>query len=484
MAEIFLGKYNDNSQASIPTNMLTRHGLIAGATGTGKTITLKVLVERLSKQGIPSVVCDIKGDLSGLVEKGTDGKDLSDRIKELEPPNYEDRGFPVEFFDIFGQKGIPLRTTISDIGPLLLAQILGLNQTQEGILNIIFKIADDLSLLLYNIDDLRAMLQFVSENATEFGQQYGRISTSSVQAIIRSLLVLEEQGGDHFFNEPPFDIQDFFRKNDDNEGYINIIQAYELFQQPTLYASFLLWLLAEIYEKSPEKGDVEQPDLVFFFDEAHLIYKNNNKKLQEKIELITRLIRSKGISIFFITQNPTDLSTEITSQLGHKIQHGMRAFSGNDQKKIKSIADSFRTEDKKQLIEDIIQLKVGDAIISTLESNGIPTIAKICHIYPPMSKIGTIELSNLNYLINHSELYDKYYETINSYSAYEALNDKKNQSKNSNPLLKDLLNQTKINIPTGKIDKSIERLTNNILGQMGREIGRMISRNIFGTRKK
>ena len=337
-------------------------------------------------------------------------------VEDFEPSSY-----PVAFWDVFGENGINIRTTISEMGPILLAQLLGLNETQEGILNIAFKVADDQGLLLIDIKDLRAMLNYVGAHAGELRNLYGNIAQQSIGSILRSLLVLEQQGGDQFFGEPAFEINDLFKQDQNGRGVINILASEKLFQTPKLYATFLLWFLSELYENLPEVGDLDKPKLVFFFDEAHVLFGQSNAAVQEKIELIVRLIRSKGISIFFVTQNPTDIPNAIASQLGNRVQHGLRAFTPAEQKNVKAVAETFRQEDGQDLVTVITNLKVGDAVVSTLQEDGSPSFAEVVSIYPPKSKLDAGDPLVRQQLINQSAFYDKYAEMFDRESAHEQL---------------------------------------------------------------
>lgn len=489
MTKILLGK-----DATIHTSKLTRHGFIAGATGSGKTVTLKVITEQLSKEGVPVFLSDIKGDLSSLAQKGNIDENIAKRINEIGLKDYDNRKFEVEFFDIFGEKGIPLRTTISEMGPILLSKILGLNENQEGILNIAFKIADERQLLLIDIKDLRAMLNFVSENRKELSTMYGNISTASVGAILRSILVLEQQGGNLFFGEPDFDIKDFFRVNSNGEGIINILNSEKLITQPRLYTTFMLWLLSEMYENLPEIGDTEKPKIVFFFDEAHLIFENNDHILTKKIESIIRLIRSKGVGIFFVSQKATDLPDGVLSQIGTKIQHTLRAYTPKEQKTVKAIAASFRQVEESNLFDEILNLKIGEAIFSTLSEDSKPTYAIKTLISPPESKMGVVDYSETLALINSSILYEKYAEYIDKESAFEILAKEKERvlKEKEQKNIEEERHKKEVKIIKMKEKEQsrkssrmslFERFTGNIISSIGRAVGREITRGIFGTRR-
>lgn len=494
----------------INTSKLNRHGFITGATGSGKTITLKVMAENLSKLGIPVFLSDIKGDVSSICEVGQVNEKISESVFSNGLEDYEPRNFPVEFFDVFGENGIQLRTTISEMGPILISRLLGLNNTQEGVLNICFKLADENGWLLIDIKDLRAMLNFVADNSSELSTTYGNISKASVGAILRSLLVLEEQGGDLFFGEPDFDINDFIKTDMNEEGVVNILSSEKLFTYPMLYSTFLLWLLSELYENLPEVGDLDKPKIVFFFDEAHLLFSKDNKVVLEKIELISRLIRSKGVGVFFVTQKATDIPDTILAQCGNRIQHALRAYTPKEQKEIRAVAESFRQVDGQDLVDEISNLKVGQAVVSVLDEDSKPTYAETVLINPPESKIGTVDPYVRMQKINSSELFEKYGDLVDPESAYEKLAAKKiedeklkaqeiqaqeeekirakeaaERAKEEARLAKEKEREAKKEEAAKGKKKSgfFDRFTNNVIGAVGREIGRQITRGIFGTRR-
>lgn len=474
---------------------LNRHGFITGSTGSGKTVTLKVIVEQLSKNGIPVFLSDIKGDLSSFIEPIEIDDKISERVELTGVEDYEPRTFSTEFFDVFGENGIPLRTTISEMGPLLLSKILGLNDIQEGILNIAFSLADERNLLLIDIKDLRAVLNFINENKKELQEHYGNISTASIGAILRSLLVIEKQGGDKFFGEPDFEIKDLLRTNQNGEGIINILNSEKLHQSPDLYAIFLLWLLSEIFENLEEVGDQDKPKMVFFFDESHLLFNNGSKALLEKIELIVRLIRSKGVGVFFITQKATDIPDGVLSQLSNRVQHSLRAFTPKEQKEVKAIADSFRQDGSMDLVEEILNLKTGEAIVSVLDENSTPTLAKKVIICPPLSKIGKANQMSVQRTINNSALLNKYLEDIDNVSAFEMLKSEMEErlkrleiEAQEEELLKQEEKKQKEIAKEERRKKNktsiFERFTNNVVGSIGRTIGREITRGMFGTKRR
>ena len=413
------------AQASGPIylflKMANRHGLIAGATGTGKTVTSKVLAEGFSARGIPVFMADIKGDVSGLGIQGEFNENIKNRVEKLGVTGFVPKACPVRFFDVFGEKGIPVRATISEMGPDLLARLLDLNEVQTGVFSIIFRVADDKGLLLLDLKDLRAMVHWVGENASEFTSKYGNVSIQSIGAIQRALLVLEDQGGNQFFGEPSLDIMDWMAKDGDGRGYINILHGVRLFQSPLLYSTFMLWMLSEIYESLPEEGDVEQPKMVFFFDEAHLLFNEAPKALLQKMDQVIRLIRSKGVGIYFMTQVPTDIPESVLAQIGNKIQHALRAFTPYEQRAIKGVADSFRTNPSFDTEQALQELATGEALVSFLGEDGVPKMVEKAMILPPESSIDAMDDSTRVYLIQNDPLRKKYVEILDRESAYEKL---------------------------------------------------------------
>ena len=405
----------------IRLNRANRHGLIAGATGTGKTVTLQILAEGFSQAGVPIFAADVKGDLSGISQAGKEKPKLVTRAAETGPDNYTFRGYPTIFWDLFGKKGHPIRTTVSEMGPLLLARLLELNDTQEGVLNIAFTLADDEGMLILDLKDLRAMLNFVGENSSTISTQYGNVSKASIGAIQRRLLVLEQQGAKKFFGEPALELGDFMRRNEQGQGYINILSAQKLMQTPRLYATFLLWLLSELFEELPEVGDPDKPKLVFFFDEAHLLFQDAPKALTKKVEQVVRLIRSKGVGVFFVTQNPMDVPETILGQLGNRVQHALRAFTPRDQKAIKAAAQTFRTNPNLNTAKVITELGVGEALVSVLNEKGAPTIVEHTKIRPPESRMGPATSAERNAVIAESPILNKYDEGVDRKSAFELL---------------------------------------------------------------
>jgi len=401
--------------------MLNRHGMIAGATGTGKTVTLQVIAENLSRIGVPVFMADVKGDLSGISQPGGNNPKVAERVKQLGLKDFTYEGCSVTFWDVFGEQGHPIRATISDMGPLLLGRLLNLNETQAGVLAIIFKIADDNGLLLLDLKDLRAMVQYVGDNAAQFRTEYGNVSAASIGAIQRGLLQLEQQGADKFFGEPMLDIQDLLQTDSQGRGMVNIIAADKLFQSPRVYSTFLLWLLAELYENLPEVGDLEKPKLVFFFDEAHLLFNDAPQALMEKIELVVRLIRSKGVGVFFISQNPLDIPDIVLGQLGNRVQHALRAYTPRDQKAVRAAAETFRVNPELDTEKAILELGVGEALVSFLDEKGVPSIVQRAFILPPRGQIGPITPQQRQQIIARSLVAGHYERAIDRESAYERL---------------------------------------------------------------
>jgi DNA helicase HerA-like ATPase len=400
--------------------LANRHGLVTGATGTGKTVTLQVLAEGFSRSGVPVFAADIKGDLSGIAAPGEPKDFLLKRAKEI-GIKYEPDEFPVIFWDLFGEQGHPIRATVSEMGPLLFARLLGLNETQEGVLNIAFRVADDQGLMLLDLKDLRAMINFVGEQAAELSKSYGNVTSASVGAIQRQLLVLENQGGEKFFGEPALEIKDLMRVDRDGRGTINILAADRLMSSPRLYSTFLLWLLSELFEQLPEVGDPEKPKLVFFFDEAHLLFDEAPKALLEKIEQVVRLIRSKGVGVYFVTQNPLDVPDTVLTQLGNRVQHALRAYTPRDQKAVKAAADTFRPNPSLKTAQVITELGVGEALVSFLEDKGVPSIVERALIRPPSARVGPISDQERKQIVAKSPVRGQYDTPIDRESAFEVL---------------------------------------------------------------
>lgn len=401
--------------------MANRHGLVAGATGTGKTVTLQVMAEAFSRIGVPVFAADIKGDLSGISQPGTENPKLAERIKKLKLSDFSFAGCPVTFWDVFGEQGHPVRATISEMGPLLLGRLLNLNETQEGVLTLVFKIADDSQLLLLDLKDLQAMLQYVGEHAKDFQTQYGNISTASSGAIQRGLLALQQQGAEKFFGEPALNLDDLLQTDAQGHGIVNILAADKLNQSPKLYATFLLWLLTSLFEHLPEVGDPEKPKLVFFFDEAHLLFSDLPKIIEDKVVQVVRLIRSKGVGVYFVTQNPLDVPQTVLGQLGNRVQHALRAFTPQDQKAVKAAAETFRSNPKLDVSKAITELAVGEALVSFLDEQGTPGVVERALICPPHSQIGPITPEQRQELIKSSVVAGVYENAVDRESAFEVL---------------------------------------------------------------
>ncbi|PUA20263.1 helicase HerA-like C-terminal domain-containing protein [Glaciimonas sp. PCH181] len=412
---------NAQHQLTLLPALINRHGCITGATGTGKTVTLQVLAQALSDIGVPVFMADVKGDLSGIAKAGATSDKLKERLATLAMDAPQWAAVPVTFWDVFGEQGHPLRATISDLGPLLLARMLNLNDTQQGVLQLVFKIADDNGLLLLDTKDLRAMLQHVGNNATDFKTEYGNISAASIGAIQRGLIGIEEQGGDAFFGEPMLNIDDLLQTDGKGKGIVNILAADKLMHSPTLYSTFLLWLLSELYEQLPEVGDLDKPKLVFFFDEAHLLFTEAPKPLLQKIEQVVRLIRSKGVGVYFVTQNPLDIPDTVLGQLGNRVQHALRAYTPRDQKAVQAAADTFRPNPDLNTSQVISELGVGEALISFLDEKGRPNIVERAYVLPPASQIGPITPDERKQLIANSIVAGVYEKAVDRESAYEKL---------------------------------------------------------------
>ncbi len=427
--KILVGKNNKGEESNLLLNMMNRHGLITGASGSGKTITLKVIAESLSESGVPVFLSDVKGDIAGTAIIGEENENVAKRIEKLGLTDvFEYKKFPVRFWDIYEEKGHPIRTKISSVGSEILSIMLGLSEAQEGNLAIVFKIAEDENLDLIDLKDLRSALSYVADNKNDYITKYGNITSQSIGVIQRSLLALENQGADKFFGEPSLDIRDFISVNEEGKGFVNILDAQRLFTSPDLYASFMLWLLIELYNKMPEVGDLDKPKIVFFFDEAHLLFNDMPMYRLKKIVQIVKLIRSKGIGLFFVSQSPMDVPSEILGQLGNRIQHTLRAYTPNEQRIVKVAADSFRSNSEFDTYEAILSLGTGEAVVSFQNEKGEPTISQRVTILPPQSKMGSIDDITRNKVINSSILLGKYDERIDSSSAFEkvsAINEEK-----------------------------------------------------------
>jgi len=463
------------SEIAILPKMANRHGLIAGATGTGKTVTLRTLAEQFSAIGTPVFLADVKGDLSGLPFPGGENPKVKERIEKLGLDNFAFQGFPVAFWDVFGEQGHPVRTTVSEMGPLLFSRILTLNEIQSGVLTLVFKIADDNGLLLLDLKDLRSMLQYVGDQADQFKTQYGNISPASVGAIQRGLLTLEEQKGDKFFGEPAFDLQDLMQTDTKGKGVVNILSSDRLMQSPKLYATFLLWMLSELFETLPEVGDPEKPKLVFFFDEAHLLFDDAPKILVEKIEQVVRLIRSKGVGVYFITQNPLDLPETVLGQLGNRVQHALRAFTPKDQKNVKAAADTFRASPKLNVAKAITELEVGEALVSVLDEKGAPTKVERAYICPPHSRLTPLAPEERGKIIKGSPIYGHYEKTVDRESAYEKLKARAEQAP------QEPVPQKRSAEPRSQAGDLLSAAAKSAAHAIGSQIGRQIIRGVLGS---
>lgn len=505
MTESIVIAKSNGKDLSIITALANRHGLISGATGTGKTVTLQKMAESFSNIGVPVFLADVKGDLTGLGEEGILTDKLKDRLINIGVTNWQPKSSPIELWDVFGQKGIPIRSTVSDIGPILLARLLNLNDIQSDVLQLVFKISDDNNLSLLDFKDLRALVQFIGDNAKKFTSEYGNISLSSIGAIQRSLLSLDQEGAEYFLGEPMLDIQDLMQTNTDGRGMINILSADRLYNSPKLYSVFLLWLLSELFEHMPEIGDPDKPKLVFFFDEAHLLFNDISPALLQKIEQVVRLIRSKGVGIYFVTQNPTDIPDTVLGQLGNRVQHALRAFTPKDQKAVKAAAQTMRANPDLDTEKVIMELAVGEALISFLDEKGRPNMVERGFVIAPNSKIGPISPEKIPEIIHQSPYYSKYANTIDRQSAYErikagfTLNEgsetqssdnensttspEKSSSGNWLNMLSSLFFGTK-GPRGGQQDGFAQKVAKSATRQVANEIGRRIIRGILGGFKK
>lgn len=405
----------------IEPSKANRHGLIAGATGTGKSVTLKVMAESFSDMGVPVFLADVKGDMSGICSRGVSNENMEERIAKFGIENFEYKAYPTTFYDVFGQMGIPMRTTISELGPILLGRMLGLSDVQRAVMSMVFRIADDQGLLLLDLKDLRLLLTYIGDHADEYKLTYGNISTATIGAIQRNLALLSDEGAEAFFSEPAFDVNDFFKVDGEGRGMINVLNATELFNKPLLYSTFLLWLLSEIYENMPEVGDLDKPKMVFFFDEAHLLFNDAPAFLLEKIDQIVRLIRSKGIGVYFISQSPSDIPDNILAQLQNRVQHALRAYTPAEQKKVKAAAESFRANPSFDTEAALSELAVGEALVSFLDEKGTPSVVERAFILPPQSFIGSAGFEKIQEVTDSNPLYEKYRLPVDPESAYELL---------------------------------------------------------------
>jgi DNA helicase HerA-like ATPase len=478
------------------STMANRHGLVAGATGTGKTVTLQVMAESFSRIGVPVFAADIKGDLSGISQPGTDNPKIAARVKEMKLTDFSFSDCPVAFWDVFGEQGHPIRATVSEMGPLLFSRLLGLNDTQQGVLSLVFKIADDSQLLLLDLKDLQAMLRHVGDNAKEFQTQYGNISAASIGAIQRGLVALEQQGGDKFLGEPALNLDDLMQTDANGHGVVNILAADKLVNSPKLYATFLLWLLTELFEKLPETGDPEKPKLVFFFDEAHLLFTDLPKVIQDKVQQVVRLIRSKGVGIYFVTQNPIDVPDEVLGQLGNRVQHALRAFTPRDQKAVRAAATTFRANPKINIETTITELGVGEALVSFLDEKGTPKIVERAMVCPPHSKIGAITPEQRQQIIADSLVAGVYEKVVDRESAYELLQARAEQAATESPAGGKSAAQGMPSAPaaarpwydipgvttrSGRSDSLVETVAKTAVRTVGVAVGRQLVRGLMGS---
>jgi len=479
---------------SIQGKMANRHGLIAGATGTGKTVSLQVLAETFSQVGVPCFMADMKGDLSGISQVGKMSGFIEKRLPEFGIENPEFQACPVRFYDVFGEQGHPIRATISQMGPQLLSRLLGLNDTQDGVLNIVFRIADERGLMIIDLKDLRAMLEFVSKHAKEYTVKYGNISTASIGAIQRALLQLEAQGADKFLGEPSFDIQDFIR-TENGRGVMSVLAADKLMMQPKLYSTFLLWLLSELYSTLPEVGDLDLPKLVFFFDEAHTLFEDTSKALIDKIEQVIRLIRSKGVGIYFISQYPNDIPDSILGQLGNRIQHALRAYTPKDQKAVRTAAETFRANPAFKTEDAIMNLETGEALVSFLDEKGAPGIVQRSKILFPLSQIGAITEGQRLDIIKQSNIYGKYDTPVDNESAFEILlreaeealalqEEEKALAEAEKEEAKRAAEEEKESKKPGLFSKVIKAIITAVTATLGTIVGNKISEKVSGKKKK
>ncbi len=482
---VFIG--GSTKREELLLKLANRHGLITGATGTGKTVTLQILAEGFSEMGVPVFAADVKGDLSGIAQPGEPKDFLFKRAKKINFDDYGFDGFPTIFWDLFGKKGHPVRTTISEMGPLLLSRLMNLTEAQEGALNIAFRIADDEGLLLLDLKDLRALLSDLAERGKEIASEYGNVNKRTIGAIQRRLLVMEEQGTEHFFGEPALDIRDLMRTTRNGKGYINILAADDLMQSPQLYATFLLWLLSELFEELPEVGDPERPKLVFFFDEAHLLFDDAPKGLINTIEQVVRLIRSKGVGVYFVTQNPLDVPDDVLGQLGNRIQHALRAFTPRDQKAVRAAAQTFRQNPAFDTEEVITQLGVGEALVSTLGGKGVPSMVERTLIRPPSSRMGPIDEDARRAAIKNSPVYGLYDEDVDRESAYEILEKRAEQRAKAAEAAKQQAEREKAAKKaaprrSGRTRQTAtERFVKNMASSVGRQLGRAVIRGLLGS---
>ncbi len=457
-----------------------RHGLITGATGTGKTISLQILAEGFSRAGVPVFCADVKGDLSGIAVKGTPKDFLAKRANDIGFGDFEYDSFPTIFWDLFGRQGHPIRTTVSEMGPLLFSRMLDLNATQEGVINIAFKLADDEGLLLLDLRDLRALLIEIGNNAKEISLTYGNVSTASIGAIQRALLVLEQQNGDMFFGERAMDIRDLMRTDSDGRGFISVLAADELMMTPRLYAAFLLWLLSELFEELPEVGNPDKPKLVFFFDEAHLLFNEAPKILLQRVEQVVKLVRSKGVGVYFVTQNPADMPDPVLAQLGNRVQHALRAYTPREQKAVRAAAETFRPNPDFSTSEVITQLGVGEALVSTLESRGVPSMVGRTMMRPPSSRMGPILPAERRKIIANSPVAGLYDEIIDRESAFEVLKKRAARQRQEEEKARPMPSNNRSSSRQGVTETAVKQLARTL----ARELGNSLVRGILGSLRR
>lgn len=490
MNEYTIAHTHDKQPVNLMAKMANRHGLIAGATGTGKTVTLRKLAETFSSEGVPVFMADVKGDLSGICRAGSHSGKVAERMVQYGLDEAYLRGFPVRFWDVYGETGIPVRVSISEMGPMLLARLMNLNDTQEGVLNLVFRVADDKGWHLIDLKDLRGLLQYVSENAKEYRETYGNVSAASIGAIQRQLLQLESEGANQFFGEPALNLQDWIQ-SENGQGVINILNSEKLMRSPRLYSAFMLWFLAELFETLPEVGDPEKPKFVLFFDEAHLIFDNANKVLIDQVEQAVRLIRSKGVGVYFVTQNPLDLPDTVLGQLGNRVQHALRAFTPRDQKAVRAAADTFRSNPNLDVVACITELAVGEALVSCLDEKGMPQVVERALIMPPQSQLSPLAENERDHAFQSDALYPHYKDMMDNFSAYEALQQLKEQNEQVQAASQDAAKPGMMDGFLGGLFGGRKKagqgigydLADSVGNQINKQVTRAISRTIMGVIK-